>query len=397
MGGARLRGVLHPGGSMLHPRHSRHAWRARRTVLHAGHALHRLRHARAARERRRRETGEESHGRTTHVLHAHHRAHRLPFVDRHEERRVVAIAARRFQDRGALPRTGYHGVVGQDVRHDIMHRMQVVEDDGRFLVSRSEGGRDGRRHRHDARHVFGSIIEHLPEARDGCQHAGLSLLLVPSHHQRLVEPDLQPVIAPDQAVELGVALAKRERVWLALHQVHVLGQRAEGEVPACLVVRYQLGDLGVLVGLRHLLGGEHIVDLAVQQVRPVEHLLRFRRELGVVDLDRRFLEWKLRRTDEQLLRDEVVLVGLQLTDGRARVVVQSFVQDGVPVIEGVEQAIGGGVFAPEGEVELSWQVKLLVGAGPLCRRDARRDDRSGGAEQQCARETDPHGVLHMDA
>src|SRR3712207_8585022 len=53
----------------------------------------------------------------------------------------------------------------------------------------------------------------------------LPLVRGASRHQRLVEPHLEPVVGPDQPVELGILLAERRGVVLPLHQLHVLGDR----------------------------------------------------------------------------------------------------------------------------------------------------------------------------
>src|SRR4051812_40288836 len=111
----------------------------------------------------------------------------------------------------------------------------------------------------------------------------------------------------------------------------------------------------------------------MKQVCPVEHGLRLRRQLRVRDLDRRFGERDVRWIDEQLPRNEHVLRVFELRHRRVRLRQQNLVQDGVAVVERVEESIGRGIVPPELPVELSWQIGGLVRHGPL---------RSGGERQQ---------------
>jgi len=56
---------------------------------------------------------------------------------------------------------------------------------------------------------------------------------------------------------------------------------------------------------------ENVVNLAMKKMRPVEHHLRLGCDLGVGDFDRGFLQRKIWRAHEELLRYEVVFVVLE--------------------------------------------------------------------------------------
>ncbi len=172
-----------------------------------------------------------------------------------------------------------------------MHRVQVVEDDRRLRVARAERRRDRGRHRHEARHVLRRVLQHLAEARDGGKHARLALVNIASDDEWLVEANLQPVIAPDQPIELRIAVAKCTRVVLPFHQLHVLRHGAEREVATALVVPQQLRDSRILLREGHALVRPHVIDLAVEDVRPLEHGFGLGSDLRVRDFDGALLEW----------------------------------------------------------------------------------------------------------
>ena len=230
--------------------------RARRIVmLHHGTTCHTWRRQRA----------EKSDRRSAHVFDAHMKRHGTPCRNGHHIRRIIAKALRRQQNFGALA-VAWHGRIREDIAHDIVHRVQVVENDRRLSIPLCELRRDGRRHRHLIRQRPRRIVEHLPESRDGRTHTGLPLLRCRPHHQGFVQSDLQPVISPDQAVELRIVFAEREGVRLLLHQLHAFRLRAEREVGARAVVRDKSRHLAILGRLIEPLIAQHVVDLAVQNV-----------------------------------------------------------------------------------------------------------------------------------
>ncbi len=103
-----------------------------------------------------------------------------------------------------------------------MHGVQVVEDDGRLGIARGEGRGYRRGHRHLVRHCRRRLAEHLPESGDGGTHTRLTSRGRGIHEQWLIQADLEPVISPDQPIELWILLPERQRVGLLLHQLHRL-------------------------------------------------------------------------------------------------------------------------------------------------------------------------------
>src|SRR5678815_2390368 len=178
--------------------------------------------------------------------------------------------------------------------------------------------------------------------------------------------------------------------------MHVLWPSAErGLAPSEIVLQYPV-DLAILA-----LGGEalvrpDVVDLAVQYVRPLEHLLRLGDELRVLDLDHRFLEREPRRLDEQTLRDEVVLTLLESRRWRVRLGEQSLVQNRVTVIEGVEQPVCRRVVPPEFPVVRCLAIELVIRRGPLRVSDPRdrEGDEKRSAGHQAASKREAAGSHH---
>ena len=130
-----------------------------------------------------------------------------------------------------------------------------------------------------------------------------------------MQTDLQPMVGPDQPVELRVSTTEGKRVRLPFHEVHVLRVCAQRGPASREIVLEQSAHLAVLSLRGQSLVSPYVVNLAVQYVRPLEQLLRFGNEPGVFDLDHRLLEWKSRRTHEETLRDEIVLLLLELDVG----------------------------------------------------------------------------------
>lgn len=104
----------------------------------------------------------EADRRPAHVVDAHHLRHVPPLLGRHHERGRVPVAGRGLEDLRALLLLRHPGRC-QDVRDDVVRRVQVVEDDGGLGVTRREGGRDSRRHRHDVRHAVRRVLQQSGE------------------------------------------------------------------------------------------------------------------------------------------------------------------------------------------------------------------------------------------
>ena len=266
-----------------------------------------------------------------------------------------------------------------------MHRVQVVEDDGDLWISARELRRNRGSHRHDLWHPRRRPLQHLAETRDRRLDTGLPCLACGSRHERFVQSHLQPVVGPDQSVELGEAPPERQRVRLPLHELHGLRRRAERDVASRTVIGQEAVHLGVLTREWDALVRPDVVDLTMEYVRPLEHLLRLRNELRILDLDGRLLERNSRRVDEQPPRDEIILAFLEEGRRCTGLRQQPLVEDRVPVIERVEQSVGGRVVSPELPVVRRLAVKLLVGSRPLCVCQGRgkQPRRSGDGARAC--------------
>src|SRR5688500_13570318 len=103
----------------------------------------------------------------------------------------------------------------------------------------------------------------------------------------------------------------------------------------------------------------------MEDVRPLEHRFRLRRELRVRDLDRALLDRYPRRLHENLPREVVVFRHLERGGWSIRLRPQRLVEDRVTVVERVEQPIGSLVALPEVPVVRSLEVELLVRRRPL--------------------------------
>jgi hypothetical protein len=346
-------------------------------------------HHGAPRHRGRREGRREAHRRSALILHAHFDRHRAPRRVGHHVRCVVAIATRGQHDLGALG--GFrHTRVRQNVADHIVHGVQVVEDDRDRGIAGRKLRRDRRGHRHHARHALRCAVDHGAEAIGGGAHHAVALFRRLRHQQRFVQAHLQPVIRPDQAVELGIVLAEGERVRHFLHELHALGLRAEREIAARQIRDQNALRLGVLRGLVESPVRPDVVDLPVQNVRPFEHHLRFGRHTRVRRHDRFLRQRQARRIDQQLLREEVELARLEARYGlRGGLRPQHFVENGVPVVERIEHLRRVGIDGEEAPVPASTRVELLGGGDPLrlqrCGRAKRREtDREGQRRASCA-------------
>jgi len=176
--------------------------------------------------------------------------------------------------------------------------MQVIEDDGRFRVAVAEHWGDLRRLRHFGRQVRRRAVDETPEASNYRIDVLSSLRRIPRCQESLVQRRLQPVVRPDQAVICREALAERQRILLALHQIHVLRLRAEGETGARLVVANQRRYPRVLRVDRNAVVSPHIVNLAMEHVGPVEHRRYFGCHLLPFGRNRGFVEWYAWRMPE---------------------------------------------------------------------------------------------------
>ena len=103
----------------------------------------------------------------------------------------------------------------------------------------------------------------------------------------------------------------------------------------------------------------------MKKMRPLEHHLCLGRDLHVADLDRRFLERKIRRIHEQTPGDEVELPRFQITHRCLRAVPEPLVKNRMTVVERVEQAVGTRIVPAKFPVEGAWQIELFVSGGPL--------------------------------
>ena len=262
-----------------------------------------------------------------------------------------------------------------------MHAVQVVEDSRGFRIALREQWCDPRRHRHDIRQRAGRIDQHLLESRHRRGDQRGSLVRRAAGQQRVVEPDLQPVISPDQPIELRIPLPEGERVRLALHEIHALGLDAERQVGPAPIVRHEAGDFAIPLGLIQPVVGEDVIDLAMQHVRPLEHHLGFRNEPAVCGRDRGLLERQFRRIHQQPARNVVVLPDLEHARRRTGARPEHLVQDRVTVVERVEEAVGHGVLLAEDPVVRRRQVVLLADGRPLGASAGHRPcDQQAGAE-----------------
>ena len=202
---------------------------------------------------------------------------------------------------------------------------------------------------------------------------------VDAGEQCVVETDLQPVIPPDQAVELRVAFAECEGIRLPFHQRHALRFRAEGEVRPRAIKREETTHFPIALRFTQPIVSQHVVDLPVQHVRPLEHRLGFRRQAAVIRGDRCFLHGQVRRVHQQLAGDEVVLFDFEPLGNIARPLPQDLIENGVAVVERVEEPIGRRILLTEGPVVRRGQVELVVHGGPL-----RPGGHRGGSEQRYA-------------
>ena len=183
------------------------------------------------------------------------------------------------------------------------------------------------------------------------------------------------MVAPDQPIELRILLAEGERKRLLLHQRHRLGLAAEGQVGARAIVPNEARHFSLALRPREAFIGQYVVQLAVQQVRPVEHHLRLRGEPRIHRLDSSLLERDAGRLDQHLLRELIVATHLKLFCRGIGKAPQRFIEDRVAEIERVEHAIRVLVVRAKGPVVRGLQVELLVGGAPLRPRRLRCGER----------------------
>ena len=151
---------------------------------------------------------QQSGGRTAHRLHAaHHLAHLPPLI--HADHVAGAVAELRQLGIDQRPLPLPRDVLRyENVGDDVVHHVEVVEDHRRPRMPGAERGGDGGRHRHDTGEVGRGIVQHGPEPRKRSLYAGLLVCGRLGADQRFIESHLEPVVGPDQTVELGMAAAE---------------------------------------------------------------------------------------------------------------------------------------------------------------------------------------------
>jgi hypothetical protein len=187
------------------------------------------------------------------------------------------------------------------------------------------------------------------------------------------------VIGPDQSVELRKLSPEHLAVVLLVHERHGLGDRQERSFAIGQVVVREPLDEAVPPGGSEPLVGISIVDLPVQHVSPVEHLLGTPGEFRVARLDRLFGDGEPGWSAQEVAGQIVELVSFQAPTDVGRVVQERLVEHRVPIVEGIEQPSRRVVPLEELPVERAGIVEPLIAL--LLGRERRHGKQRGNRKQ----------------
>ena len=227
--------------------------------------------------------------------------------------------------------------------------------------------------------------DHRAEPRNGGVHTLVTRSGQFLDGERLVQAHLEPVVGPDQPVELRIRPREGAAVRLVHHQRHRLGHRGEGHVPPGQVIVSQPLHQRVPRGRVPSRVHQRVVHLPVEQVRPVERERRRPVAFCIVREDRLLRNREARRTIQQVPGDVLELTLFEPGRCTSRVGGEPLVQHRMAIVEGVEQPRRFRILGQEAPVEGPRQVELLRPT-PHVHGARGRADRHQAAESEGARE-----------